>query len=619
MTYVKGRESIYEWLPPDEDPWKGVFHPQHGTDWVSFLACNIVRKYGKPFDADEFAARMIERVRKFGFNSGGAFGSPSKPAREAAHFPYVSSLPLSQWPNLPRLPGVRETFDPFDVKIRTQIEKNFAKTLPGNANNPLCIGYFITNEPLYEDVPRVLPTLSGKYACKREFVKSLEAKYATIGDFNKAWNLKAESFEALNDLGLAVTTPQAAADVQAFMGVFFDTYYKFLADTFHKHDTNHMLLGNRFQAGTINNEQLCRIAGKYLDVMSFNYYTMAIDKAFLGRIYSWTGRPMILSEFYYDSPSDSGLRGGVKDVKSQQERGLGYRNYIEQTASLDFIVGAEWYTLTDASTTGVAYAKYGGENPNSGLFSNVDRPWKPMIAEMVKTNYAIYPIMLGEKAPFAWDDPRFAVKQSANKQLTIYRAAGTVKMDGTAAGFPGMPAEQISGQRLVVGTDAGDVEASFKLCWDDANLYALVNVTDGTPMQNKATGAGLWTGDAVELFIGAGQVDQDGATLYSDRHFLLGAGLDEAGQPRWHLVNSKSQPACRVVVVPNVDGKGYTLEAAIPFDVLGFVPRAGQTVRFDMAVDDSANGGRRLRQIMWNGNERNSSDRTAWGRAVFGQ
>ena len=69
--------------------------------------------------------------------------------------------------------------------------------------------------------------------------------------------------------------------------------------------------------------------------------------------------------------------------------------------------------------------------------------------------------------------------------------------------------------------------------------------------------------------------------------------------------------------MPGVDGKGYTIEAAIPFKALGFRPAEGKAVRFDLAVDDSADGSRRLRQLMWNGTGRNSGDRTAWGRAVF--
>jgi hypothetical protein len=59
------------------------------------------------------------------------------------------------------------------------------------------------------------------------------------------------------------------------------------------------------------------------------------------------------------------------------------------------------------------------------------------------------------------------------------------------------------------------------------------------------------------------------------------------------------------------------IEAAIPFKSLGFKPAEGKEIRFDLGVDDSADGSGRLRQLMWNGTARNSGDRTAWGRAVF--
>ena len=81
----------------------------------------------------------------------------------------------------------------------------------------------------------------------------------------------------------------AARDVEAFTGVVLEEYFRLVAETFHKYDRNHMLLGNRFQSGTINNEQLCRLCGKYLDVMSFNYYTYYLDEDFLDRIHGWTG------------------------------------------------------------------------------------------------------------------------------------------------------------------------------------------------------------------------------------------------------------------------------------------------------------------------------------------
>ena len=196
--------------------------------------------------------------------------------------------------------------------------------------------------------------------------------------------------------------------MQAFTGLFLDAYFRLITETFHKYDKNHMLIGNRFQPGTINNETLCRLSGKYMDIVSFNYYTYGLDRPMLQRVHGWIGdRPMFFSEFYFDSPSDSGLTGGGKDVASQRERGLAYRQYVEQSAALGYVVGIEWFTLIDQATTGRFFEKYGGESANTGLISVTDRPWKAMIEEMIKTNYGIYDVFFGQRPPFVFEDPRF--------------------------------------------------------------------------------------------------------------------------------------------------------------------------------------------------------------------
>jgi hypothetical protein len=203
---------------------------------------------------------------------------------------------------------------------------------------------------------------------------------------------------------------------------------------------------------------------------------------------------------------------------------------------------------------------------------------------------------------------------AAHRSLTIPRVAGDVKMDGTAAGFPGTPAEQISGKRLVQGTDAGELEASFKLCWDDNNLYLLADITDKTPMLNTRTGDALWSGDGIELFVGPDHPDQGGPPLFSDRQIMLSAGQVD-GKPQFFFTHLEKQPDCKLVVLPSANG--YTVEAAIPFASIGFKPAANQQIRFDIGVDESANGKSRIRQIMWNGTSRNSGDRTGWGRATL--
>lgn len=409
-TYVKGREGIYEWLPKAEGEFSSAFRPGDGDAHFSFYLANVIRKFGAAYDYEAHAARMMERVRKWGFNSIGAFSPVPTGAHVKADFPYVTHLPINEWEGVPRIPGAHEVWDPYDAATVQKIAENIAREVPKRANDPLLIGWFIVNEPRYDELPRVIPSLPGKHACKQKLVSTLKEQYKTIEAYNAAWQAKAGGFEELTDTGLAVTTDAAKADVKAFVDVFLEDYFTQVEKAFRASDPNHMLIGSRLQPVTIENEQLCRIMGRHLDVVSYNYYTFGVDKTALKRYHEWSGgKPMILSEFFWASPKDSGLIGG-REVSTQQERGLAYRNYVEQGASLGFVVGIEWFTLVDQATTGRWFSKYNGESYNTGLFSVADRPWKDMVAEMMKTNHTIYELLLGKRAPFAWEDARFEVK-----------------------------------------------------------------------------------------------------------------------------------------------------------------------------------------------------------------
>jgi len=402
-TYIKGRENIYAWLPKGGDTaFASAFRKDDPTAF-SFYVANTIRKYGQPYDSDVLAGRMIDRVRKFGFNSIGAF-SAIPPVAKTKNFPYVSSLPINPWDTgIKTVPGAHEVWDPFDEKTRAIIEKTLAEKLPARVSDPLLIGYFVVNEPRYDELPKVIPSLNGDQACKRAFVDFLKKKYTDIAAYNTAWKATAASFDELTGKGLAVSTDAAKADTKAFTGVFLEELFKLVETNFRKHDKNHLLIGYRLQPVTIKDQQLCEIMGKHVDVNSYNYYTHELDKEQLKQIHQWTGgKPIMLSEFFWSSPSDSGLAGG-RQVLSQQERGLIYRNYVEQAASLGFVVGIEWFTLIDQASTGRWFSKYSGESANTGIFSVADRPWKPMAEEMAKSNNAIYDVLLGKKAPFAWE------------------------------------------------------------------------------------------------------------------------------------------------------------------------------------------------------------------------
>lgn len=412
-THVRGREGIYEWLPEVEGQFASAFRPGDGGANFSFYLANVIRKFGVAYDYDTHAARMIGRLRKWGFNSIGAFTPTPPTAHVKASFPYVAHLPVNEWEGVPRIPGAHEVWDPYDAATERRMADNIAREVSARARDPLLIGWFIVNEPRYDELPRIIPSLNARHACKQRFVAMLKEKYRTLDAFNAAWQTGAASFDELCDQGLAVTTDAAKADVKAFVSEFLETYFGQIERLYRQHDRNHLLMGSRLQPITINDEELCRIMGRHLDVISYNYYTHAVDTAALRRYHEWCGgKPMMLSEFFWASPRDSGLIGG-REVSSQQERGLAYRNYVEQSAALGFVVGIEWFTLVDQATTGRWFSKYNGESYNTGLISVADRPWKAMLDEMMKTNHTIYDLLLGKRPPFGWNDPRFIAPTAA--------------------------------------------------------------------------------------------------------------------------------------------------------------------------------------------------------------
>lgn len=410
FTLVQGREAAYEWIPAREGEFATTYRKESSEATVSFHLANMIRKYGEPYSQERYTARMISRMRAWGFNSGGAFTELGPVTREKAQFPFVAHLPINAWEGVSRIPGIHEVWDPFDDVTRAKMEENMARVLPAQAKDPLIIGYFIVNEPIYENIPHLVPTLKGTHACKRRLVTWLSEKYKTPAAFSTAWGITAASFEELADRVLHVETDAAKADMKEYTALFLDEYFRFIATVFKKYDQNHLLMGSRLMPGTIQNEQLCRIMGRYVDVMSFNYYTMGLDTALLKRVHEWTGGlPLLLSEFYWSSARESGLTGG-REVATQQERGLAYRNYVEQSAALGFVVGIEWFTLVDQAVTGRWFQGFDGERANTGVLSVTDRPWKTALNEMMKTNYDIYAVWFGERKPFVWDDPRFQVK-----------------------------------------------------------------------------------------------------------------------------------------------------------------------------------------------------------------
>jgi hypothetical protein len=276
------------------------------------------------------------------------------------------------------------------------------------------------------------------------------------------------------------------------------------------------------------------------------------------------------------------------------------------------VIGSEWFIYNDQAVTGRFFEGLHGEGNNTGLVDVTDRPYEELVAATRLTGERIYDVIFGKVPAFVFEDPRFIGGKGARKVVNVPRALPGFKMDGSTTNWPGRPAEPIEASRLVLGNPNPALRGDFRLCWDESNLYFLIQVKDATPCRNQQPEKALWNADGIELFLSARDPDRGGSMGFGDVQILLGAGEESRifidGRP-------EAAAACQSLVVKDVSGDGYVLEAAIPWSVLGTKPEKGLVLLFDVGIDNSDDGLVRKQQLMWNGSAHNSGDRGAWGRA----
>jgi len=176
----------------------------------------------------------------------------------------------------------------------------------------------------------------------------------------------------------------------------------------------------------------------------------------------------------------------------------------------------------------------------------------------------------------------------------------------------GESVQVISGRERWKG--AGDAAAEIRLLWNRNAIYVGANVKDDNPLVNQTRqDSRAYDADGLELFIGTrhplvGRLEK----LEWDIQFSLSPGDGAEKKPYvWSYsggggLNRRVENA--EIAVQRSD-TGYTLEARIPtsafVDLDGF--KAGQQLRFDVALDDADDTGKRETQLFWN-----AKDGTAW-------
>lgn len=158
------------------------------------------------------------------------------------------------------------------------------------------------------------------------------------------------------------------------------------------YDPNYRYIRCGFYSGEKNVLGLMRAAGKYLDIVSINYYGVwTPSQVSMNKWSEWTGKPFIITEFYIKG-MDSGLgntSGAGWIAKTQEDRGKFYQNFCLGLLENKNCVGWHWFKYQDNDPT-QKNAEPSNTDSNKGIFNIYCNPYKPLVEKMNQLNQNRY-------------------------------------------------------------------------------------------------------------------------------------------------------------------------------------------------------------------------------------
>lgn len=396
----------YTWLPEKEGPFAAAWSEMHGdpnqarrvaySEDIDFAKLNLMRAYGADWEK-KWAELTIRRLDAWGINnvgiSGSPFGSlmrsPLGKYRQYPCFHFVGPFPST------KLTVFRDFPDVFAREYEEAAER-YAQRLAPIKDVPYIVGYFMTNEPEWAfiedlEISEMLLAHPAHLVTKDVFIAYAQRRYQTIERFNEAWNLRLPSFEALlKPIPDARKLSEAARrDLDEFSRMMIEQYVKVPATKCREVDPNHLNFGLRYPYIAYANQT----AGhQYLDVFDINDYRYD-PKEYLNWIGSLVNMPVMVSEFHHGS-LDRGLPvTGIRGVRTQEERGVAYRYYVERGASTDFFVGSIYFVFSDQPILCTNYQ----ENYNIGFVDICQMPHTELTEAVRSTAACIYDVHAGKR------------------------------------------------------------------------------------------------------------------------------------------------------------------------------------------------------------------------------
>lgn len=158
----------------------------------------------------------------------------------------------------------------------------------------------------------------------------------------------------------------------------------------------------------------------------------------------------------------------------------------------------------------------------------------------------------------------------------------------------------------IAGWDGSDdLNAAWRLAWDETNLYIGVEVTDDSHVQTQI-GNQIFRGDSLDIQFDTDRLGDFGPGLSPD-DFQITFSPGDFGSLPSSAFRFQGTPGGQILDAPgghhvNLQARqtpsGYNLEAAIPWSDLNLTPTAGLLIGLSLNANDNDTPGTALQEIM---------------------
>lgn len=357
LARVKGREYIYKALPP-ADLNTNKTQPGETGGIPSFYLWNLTRRFGEDW-YNKWMDLTIRRMDSWGLNTIANWSDTALGATQRK--PYVGNI--SGWGIDEGPMGMPDVYGEDYIK---SVDEAAARQCLPLKNDPYLLGYFIGNEQPWpgRELELAEVIIEGQ-DCP---MKAALQKYLAEGD-----------------------TPERRIDFA------YETFSKFLQivhDAVKKYDSNHLNLGIRY--GGSPTDRVIELSKNYFDIFSINVYAYSVKPELMDKIYSLTGLPIVIGEFHFGT-ADRGLSPWLAQVSNLEERGVGYRYYVENAAAHPALIGTHWFQWIDQPNTG----RGDGESGLIGFVDVTDRPYADLVEASKETFRRLLDVHSGKEPPYS--------------------------------------------------------------------------------------------------------------------------------------------------------------------------------------------------------------------------